>query len=51
MKTQNLFKALVIAVPILVAVYASYCDHKKQKDMVENYKSELVTELSANLTK
>lgn len=49
MKKANLLKALIIAIPVLVAVYASYSENKKQEKIIESYKSEMISSHSIEL--
>lgn len=53
MKKENIFKALVIIVPVLIAVYASYTEHNKQnkaneKCSIENHSHHVGYLLSEN---
>lgn len=46
MKKGSLLKALVIIVPVLIAIYAQFHEYKQQKQLSENIKIERFAELS-----
>ena len=46
MKKVFLLKALVIIVPVLVAIYAQYYEHKQQKQLKVYYKADCTMETS-----
>jgi hypothetical protein len=40
MKKEFLLKAIVVIVPVIVAFYAGYYEHKKQQKIEANYQHE-----------
>lgn len=50
MKRNILLKAIIITIPVLVAVYASYSENRKQKEIVESYRSEMISSHSIEIS-